>query len=156
MIRTVRRVHGFAFVVFLLIAGGQLSPISATEAAGSLLVESDPAGAAVYVDSRIAGETPLALPAVAAGVHRVRLVLSGYLENSQLVTVKSGKRTAFQAQLTAAPPGLKILVLEGEGAVNIIQQETAVTPIVEVRDRNDQPVSGAVVRFAISKGRASF
>jgi hypothetical protein len=27
---------------------------------------------------------------------------------------------------------------------------------VEVRDRNDHPVSGVVVRFAISRGRATF
>ena len=51
---------------------------------------------------------------------------------------------------------MKIVVLEGEGAVNVIQQKTAVAPIIEVRDRNDQPVSGAVVRFAIQRGRASF
>lgn len=52
--------------------------------------------------------------------------------------------------------GLKIVVIAGEEAVNIIQQKTAVTPIVEVRDRNDQPVAGAVVNFAIRSGRASF
>src|SRR5678815_117320 len=62
-------------------------------------------------------------------------------------------RSATQASQTA---GLKIVVVEGEGAVNIIQQKTAVTPVIEVRDRNDQPVSGALVRFAIQKGRASF
>lgn len=52
--------------------------------------------------------------------------------------------------------GLKIVVIEGEAAVNIIQQKTAVSPVIEVRDRNDQPVAGAVVRFAIQGGRATF
>jgi hypothetical protein len=56
----------------------------------------------------------------------------------------------------AQAAALKIVVLEGEGAVNIIQQKTAVAPVIEVRDRNDQPVSGALVRFAIQKGRATF
>ncbi len=58
----------------------------------------------------------------------------------------------------AAPQvaGLKVVVIEGEDAVNIIQQKTAVAPVVEVRDRNDQPVAGAIVRFAIQGGRASF
>ena len=62
------------------------------------------------------------------------------------------------AQQTAQPlpPGLKIVIIAGEDAVNIIQQKTAVAPIVEVRDRNDQPVAGAVVNFAIRNGRASF
>ena len=49
----------------------------------------------------------------------------------------------------ALAAGLKIVVIEGEDAVNIIQQKTAVAPVVEVRDTNDQPVAGAVVRFAI-------
>jgi hypothetical protein len=53
-------------------------------------------------------------------------------------------------------PGLKIVVLEGEGAVNIIQQKTAVAPIVEVRDRNDLPVSGAAVTFTIGGNNATF
>jgi hypothetical protein len=54
------------------------------------------------------------------------------------------------------PQALKIVVIQGEDAVNVVQQRTATTPIVEVRDRNDQPVAGAVVRFAIRSGRASF
>lgn len=51
--------------------------------------------------------------------------------------------------------GLRIVVVEGEDAVNIIQQKTAVAPIVEVRDRNNLPVSGATVTFSIGQG-ASF
>lgn len=68
----------------------------------------------------------------------------------------------LQVEVAAGPmqsaqvSGLKILVIEGEDAVNIVQQKTALAPVVEVRDRNNLPVSGAVVRFAISSGRASF
>jgi len=51
---------------------------------------------------------------------------------------------------------LKIVVIEGEGAVNIIQQKTAVAPVIEVRDRNDQPVAGATVNFVVRAGRATF
>ena len=51
---------------------------------------------------------------------------------------------------------LRIVVIEGEDAVNIVQQKTAVAPVIEVRDRNDQPVAGAIVRFAISQGRGTF
>ena len=53
------------------------------------------------------------------------------------------------------PDALKIVVLAGEDAVNVVQQKTAVAPIVEVRDRNNQPVSGAAVTFAIRSGRAT-
>ena len=52
--------------------------------------------------------------------------------------------------LFARQSQLKIVVVEGEGAVNIIQQKTAVTAIVEVRDQNNLPVPGATVTFAIA------
>ncbi len=52
--------------------------------------------------------------------------------------------------------GLHIVVIAGEDAVNVIQQKTAVAPVIEVRDRNDQPVAGAVVNFVIRSGRATF
>ena len=60
----------------------------------------------------------------------------------------------FTAQ--APVPALRIVVIEGENAVNVVQQKSAVAPVVEVRDRNNQPVAGAVVRFGIQGGRAAF
>jgi hypothetical protein len=52
-------------------------------------------------------------------------------------------------------PALKIIVLKGEDAVNVVQQKTAVAPVVEVRDRNDIPVAGAMVTFAVQGGKAA-
>src|SRR5215213_8736649 len=51
---------------------------------------------------------------------------------------------------------LRIVVLAGEDAVNIIQQKTAVAPIVEIRDRNNLPVAGATVTFTLGGQSASF
>ena len=51
-------------------------------------------------------------------------------------------------QSPAAAQALHVVVIEGEDAVNIIQQKTAVRPVVEVRDRNNVPVSGAIVAVA--------
>lgn len=60
------------------------------------------------------------------------------------------------AVVAAQPaPGLRIVVIAGEDAVNIIQQKTATAPVVEVRDRNNLPVPGAVVTFAIQGGKAA-
>jgi hypothetical protein len=63
---------------------------------------------------------------------------------------------SISGQAIAQASNLRIVVISGEDAVNIIQQKTAVAPIVEVRDRNDQPVAGAIVRFAVQGGRATF
>jgi hypothetical protein len=126
---------------------------------GALTVHSEPEGAAVYVDGRFVGQTPVTLDAVTAGDHRVVVAKDGYLENRRLVRVARGQIEAVRVRLTArtgqAPPqagGLRIVVIEGEDAVNIIQQGTAVLPIVEVRDRNDLPVAGATVVFSIGGG----
>ena len=60
------------------------------------------------------------------------------------------------AQLLAQAGALRIVVIKGEDAVNIIQQKTAVAPVVEVRDRNNLPVAGATVVFSINGSGASF
>ena len=53
-------------------------------------------------------------------------------------------------------PALRIVVIEGEDAINVIQQKSAVAPVVEVRDRNNLPVAGATVTFTIGGNTASF
>jgi hypothetical protein len=50
---------------------------------------------------------------------------------------------------------LKIVVIAGEDAVNVIQQKTAVAPVVEVRDRNDLPVAGVPVTFTIAGAKSA-
>lgn len=55
--------------------------------------------------------------------------------------------------LFAQQSPLRIIVIEGEGAVNVIQQKTAVAPVVEVRDQNNLPVANAIVRFTMAGGK---
>lgn len=57
---------------------------------------------------------------------------------------------------TQSAPPLRIVVVEGEDAVNVIQQKSAVAPVIEVRDRNDLPIAGATVTFTIGGNTASF
>ena len=73
-----------------------------------------------------------------------------------IIVIACVRPLAISGQAIAQASSLKIVIISGEDAVNIIQQKTAVAPIVEVRDRNDQPVAGAIVRFAIQGGRATF
>jgi len=61
---------------------------------------------------------------------------------------------AHAAVAQQAPP-LRIVVLSGEESVNVIQQKTAVAPLIEVRDRNNNPVAGAMVKFAIQGGKSA-
>ena len=66
---------------------------------------------------------------------------------SVLVTISApAPATARQEE------GLRIVVIDGEDSVNVIGQGTAVATVVEVRDRNDLPVSGASVLFLLGEG----
>ena len=62
----------------------------------------------------------------------------------------------LSAQQKPATANLRIVVIAGEGAVNIIQQKTAVAPIVEIRDRNNLPISSASVTFSVTGSGATF
>lgn len=53
-------------------------------------------------------------------------------------------------------PAFRIVVVEGEDAINIIQQKTAVRPLIEVRDANNLPVAGVPVTFSVAGPGASF
>jgi hypothetical protein len=73
---------------------------SAAPAVGALSVASDPPGAAVYVDGRFAGQTPVSVTKLATGDHRVRVVKDGYLENGRTVSVSAKQPSAVQVKLT--------------------------------------------------------
>jgi hypothetical protein len=53
------------------------------------------------------------------------------------------------------PSELQILVIGGEGSINNVKQRTAREPVVEVRDRNNRPVAGALVLFEAPNDGAS-
>jgi hypothetical protein len=73
-------------------------------AAGSLLVESRPAGARVLVDGRPAGLTPLTLASLPAGTHEVRIEREGYRPWTSRVQVAAGRRARVAASLESAGP----------------------------------------------------
>jgi hypothetical protein len=49
---------------------------------------------------------------------------------------------------------LRVIVLQGEDAINSIQTREGTPPVVEVRDRNDRPVDGANVVFELPRAGA--
>jgi len=62
----------------------------------------------------------------------------------------AGQQPAAAPAKPAPPAGpLKIVVIQGEGAVNSISGRTATQPVVEVRDEKDKPVAGAEVVFQL-------
>lgn len=74
-------------------------PRNAAAAVGTLLVESRPPGAAVTIDGRPSGTTPLTLGSVTPGVHTVLIELVGYRPVTTTVEVKAGARARVAASL---------------------------------------------------------
>jgi hypothetical protein len=71
----------------------------AATAAGSMQVESRPAGANVYLDGRLVGRTPIQLGDIRAGGHTVALELTGYRRWTSSVEVGAGARRRVAASL---------------------------------------------------------
>jgi len=66
---------------------------------GSLVVESLPAGATVFLDNKAVGKTPLTLNGVHAGEHVVRLERDGYHRWSRAIRVVATERNRVTASL---------------------------------------------------------
>jgi serine/threonine protein kinase len=69
------------------------------ESRGQIAVESRPSGARVFVNDRLAGSTPLGIPALPAGPAKVRIEMDGYRTWATTVDVKAGERTLVTASL---------------------------------------------------------
>lgn len=54
-----------------------------------------------------------------------------------------------QVQTPGVAPKLRIVIVEGEGAINNVRQRVAREPIVQVEDENRKPIAGAAVTFLL-------
>lgn len=68
--------------------------------AGQVSVDSNPAGAQLYIDGNFEGVTPLVVSGLSRGDHRVVLHALGYSEFSTLATVNAGETTTLSLDLT--------------------------------------------------------
>lgn len=59
------------------------------------------------------------------------------------------------AQTPAAPTQINIVILEGEGAINVVRQRAARETMVQVEDQNHKPVAAAAVTFFLPNEGAS-
>ena len=71
----------------------------AAPSAAPLTVESRPAGAAVFLDGRLVGTTPLVVPDVAAGEHALHLDRDGYRRWSSVIRIVTTEKNRVAASL---------------------------------------------------------
>ena len=77
--------------------GGQTVTAAALE--GSIEVDSRPRGAHVVVDGRAVGQTPVKVPAMSPGDHRVLIELVGHRRVTSVVKVVAGEQTRLAVSL---------------------------------------------------------
>lgn len=73
----------------------------------TLILESEPAEAQVYLDHKPAGVTPCRIEDIAEGEHAVTLVRPGYLpyeDTLRVVPGRTGQKLTYRAELTPEPP----------------------------------------------------
>ena len=82
-------------------AGGDAEPTPSTMGrfVGGLSVDSRPTGARVYIDGKLIGTTPLAVPSIGAGEHAVRLERDGYRRWSSSIRIVANEGNRVTASL---------------------------------------------------------
>jgi hypothetical protein len=78
-----------------------------------------------------------------------RAVLRGTLSVLIATLVVSPVVSSARAAQAGGAPGLEILIVDGQGAINNIPAHTGREPVVQVQDENHRPVPGAVVMFSL-------
>jgi hypothetical protein len=76
---------------------------------GTLSVNTEPAGAQVYIDDVQRGTTPVTVTDLSAGSHTLRLERQGYTKMTVPVLITEGKTTTMATSLPAESGGIAIV-----------------------------------------------
>jgi hypothetical protein len=91
----------------LLEALRPLAPPPTPTEAGPLLIKSNPAGAQVFLDGKLAGTTgpdgELQLPQLSPGEHKIRLTRAGYQDFEETASLLAGQHASIPVTLTSKP-----------------------------------------------------
>lgn len=66
-----------------------------SQAMGTLVVITEPAGALVYIDNELKGISPATIPGLSAGTHSVTLIMDGYLDFRTTTEIVPGTTSEF-------------------------------------------------------------
>jgi len=152
---TIRRATCLVLTAFLALhpeGGWAASSPETTPGSATLVVKTNPVGAAVYVDGRLAGATPLSLDHLAGGDHRVRVVKEGYLENARIVHVSMDRPSDVRIVLTkdTTPRAAQVVSPGSSGGSSKkwlwigVAAGGAAAVVLATADRNKAPAPGTI------------
>jgi hypothetical protein len=71
---------------------------------GAIYAQSNPAGAAIYMNGNLQGYSPVTIPNLPPGTYSMKASLSGYTPDTQLINVYSGQTATYYPNLQQSPP----------------------------------------------------
>ena len=71
---------------------------------GAVYAQSNPAGAAIYLNGNLQGYSPLTIPNLPPGTYSMKASLSGYTPDTRLINVYTGQTATYYPNLQQSPP----------------------------------------------------
>jgi hypothetical protein len=71
---------------------------------GAIYAQSNPAGAAIYMNGILQGYSPITIPNLPPGTYSMKASLSGYTPDTQLIDVSTGQTAPYYPNLQQSPP----------------------------------------------------
>ncbi|MCC6336163.1 MAG: serine/threonine protein kinase [Myxococcales bacterium] len=89
--------------------GGVKPPLVEAPASPVLILDTVPRGAAVVVDDKPRGQSPITLDGLSLGEHQVKVSLDGYQDSQRAVTLaRPGERLVVELALAPLPPAVPL------------------------------------------------
>jgi len=96
---------------------------------GSLKITSVPSGATVFLNGKLAGETPYSDQQVRAAEYRLVVQQNGYVKEERMIAVRSGQPTAINVILQVEMGSIDVASQPSGAAVLIDGKRAGVTPL---------------------------
>lgn len=71
---------------------------------GAIYAQSNPAGAAIYMNGALQGYSPVTIPNLPPGTYSLKATLSGYTPDTQLINLYAGQTATYYPALQPSPP----------------------------------------------------
>jgi PKD repeat protein len=118
------------------------NPAANAPSTGSLSVSSTPGSAAVILENKVIGPTPLTIPDIIPGTYSLKVVMTGYPDYSTMVTIGAGQVTTLDVDLAspAQPPVIQPPVTgsatgspapSGTGSLSVTTQPSGVKVYID-------------------------
>lgn len=116
----------------------------------SLSIISTPSGAKLFVDDALKGQTPLAMDALEAGSHLVRVEMDGYEPETRTVELNKGQKKVEEFQLVRNAGTLEIMAKPNGTKVSVDGAEKGI-----VMPEGDDPVGKLTLELPVGEHRVS-